>query len=91
MGKMVEMANGEDLFRRPLHPYTGVLLNAIPKLEPSQRKEEILMREESRPIALEHGCLFQPRCSHSKEKCRTEEPVLLDEGDGHLVACHFVP
>jgi oligopeptide/dipeptide ABC transporter ATP-binding protein len=90
MGKMVEMANGEDLFRRPLHPYTGVLLNAIPKLEPSQRKEEILVREEPRPIAPEKGCLFQPRCPHSKEKCQTEEPLLLDEGEDHLVACHFV-
>jgi oligopeptide/dipeptide ABC transporter ATP-binding protein len=89
MGKMVEMANGEDLFRRPLHPYTRVLLNAIPKLEPSQRKEEILVREEHRPIAPEKGCLFQPRCSHSKEKCQTEEPLLIDEGEDHLVACHF--
>jgi oligopeptide transport system ATP-binding protein len=90
MGKMVEMANGEDLFRRPLHPYTRVLLNAIPKLEPSQRKEEILVREEHRPIAPEKGCLFQPRCPHSKEKCQTEEPLLIDEGEDHLVACHFV-
>ena len=90
MGKMVEMANGEDLFRRSLHPYTRVLLNAIPKLEPSQRKEEILVREEPQPIAPEKGCLFQPRCPHSKEKCRTEEPLLLDEGEGHLVACHFL-
>jgi len=89
MGKMVEMANGEDLFRRPLHPYTRVLLNAIPKLEPSQRKEEILVREEHRPIAPEKGCLFQPRCPHSKEKCQTEEPLLIDEGEDHLVACHF--
>jgi oligopeptide/dipeptide ABC transporter ATP-binding protein len=49
------------------------------------------MREESRPIAPEEGCLFQPRCSHSKEKCRIEEPLLLDEGEDHFVACHFVP
>jgi oligopeptide/dipeptide ABC transporter ATP-binding protein len=89
MGKMVEMANGEDLFRRPLHPYTRVLLNAIPKLELSQRKEEILVREEPRPVAPEKGCLFQPRCPHSKEKCQTEEPLLIDEGEEHLVACHF--
>ena len=91
MGKVVEMANGEDLFRRPLHPYTRLLLNAIPKLDPSQRREEGPLKEEPRPIPLEKGCLFQPRCPHSKEKCQTEEPLLLDEGDEHLAACHFIP
>jgi len=89
MGKMVEMANGEDLFQRPLHPYTQVLLNAIPKLEPHQRREEVLMKEEYRPIPSGQGCLFQPRCPHSKERCQTEEPLLIDTGEGHLIACHF--
>ena len=91
MGKVVEMANGEDLFLRPLHPYTRLLLNAIPKLDPSQRKEEGPLKEEPRLIPPEKGCLFQPRCPHSKEKCQTEEPLLLDEGDDHLAACHFIP
>jgi oligopeptide/dipeptide ABC transporter ATP-binding protein len=91
MGKVVEMANGEDLFRRPLHPYTRLLLNAIPKLDPSQRKEAGPLKEEPRPTPPEKGCLFQPGCPHSKEKCQTEEPLLLDEGDDHLAACHFIP
>jgi oligopeptide transport system ATP-binding protein len=90
LGKMVEIAYGEDLFSRPLHPYTQILLNAIPKLDPLRRREEISMREESRSVSPEKGCLFRPRCPHSIGTCQTEEPVLLDHGEDHLVACHFV-
>ena len=89
MGKMVEMANGEDLFRRSLHPYTQVLLAAIPKLTP-QKREEALVKEEHRPILSEGGCIFQSRCPHPRERCQMEEPLLLDEGDDHFVACHFL-
>ena len=89
MGKLVEMADGEDLFRRPLHPYTRLLLNAIPKLGPSKRAEG-LVKEEQRPVPSGQGCLFQPRCPHSAEKCQGEDPILMDEGGGHLVACHFI-
>jgi len=90
MGKIVEMAKSEDLFERPLHPYTRVLLKAIPKLDPSRKREEAPAKEELRPTLSERECLFQPRCPHSREKCRTEDPLLLDEGGDHLVACHFV-
>jgi oligopeptide/dipeptide ABC transporter ATP-binding protein len=90
MGKIVEMARSEDLFKRPLHPYTQVLLKAIPKLDLFQKREENLPKEEPRPTLLEGGCVFQPRCRHSGEKCQTEAPLLLDEGEDHFVACHFV-
>jgi len=90
MGKIVEIAFGEDLFRRPLHPYTQLLLKAIPKLDPAQRSEEAFAKEEPRILPSQKGCLFQPRCPHSKEKCQSEEPLLFDEGEFHLVACHFV-
>ena len=90
MGKIVEMANGEDLFSRPLHPYTRLLLNAIPKMDPSTRRAESPMKEEAQAIPLDRVCLFQPRCAHSREKCQTEEPLLVDEGEDHFVACHFV-
>jgi len=90
MGKMIEMANSEDLFKRPLHPYTQVLLKAIPKLEPSHQREKTLLREEHHPLPSGQGCLFQPRCPHSRQRCQTEDPLLLDEGQDHLVACHFV-
>jgi oligopeptide/dipeptide ABC transporter ATP-binding protein len=90
MGKIIEMANSEDLFKRPLHPYTQVLLKAIPKLDLYQKREEALLKEEHLPLPSDRGCLFQPRCPHFKEKCQTEEPLLMDEGEDHLVACHFV-
>jgi oligopeptide transport system ATP-binding protein len=90
MGKIVEMAGSEDLFKQPLHPYTQALLKAIPKLDLSQKREEILAKEDLRRTQLEGGCLFQPRCPHSREKCQTEDPLLLDEGEDHFVACHFV-
>jgi oligopeptide/dipeptide ABC transporter ATP-binding protein len=90
MGKIVEMAGSEDLFKRPLHPYTQVLLKAIPKLDLFQKREENLAKEEHRPTLLEGGCVFQPRCPHPREDCRTEDPVFLDEGEDHFVACHFV-
>jgi oligopeptide transport system ATP-binding protein len=91
MGKIVEMANGEDLFKRPLHPYTHVLLQAIPRLEPGRKGGESLSKEEKYAIPLEQGCFFQPRCAHAKERCQIEDPVLLDEGEDHFVACHFAP
>ena len=90
MGKIVETAESEELFRRPLHPYTQLLLKSIPRLEPAKRGEQERMKEEPRPSLAEHGCFFQPRCPHSGERCLTEEPLLLDEGGDHLVACHFV-
>jgi oligopeptide/dipeptide ABC transporter ATP-binding protein len=90
MGKIVEMAHSEDLFKRPLHHYTQVLLKAIPKLDLSQIRERPLLKEEHPSPPSGHECLFQARCPHSREKCQTEEPVLLDEGEDHFVACHFV-
>jgi oligopeptide/dipeptide ABC transporter ATP-binding protein len=89
LGKIVEMALTEELFQRPLHPYTRLLLMAIPHLDPLKRIEAGSLREDQRSSSLDRGCLFQQRCPHSKEKCQTEEPLLLDEGQGHLVSCHF--
>jgi oligopeptide/dipeptide ABC transporter ATP-binding protein len=90
LGKMVEMARGEDLFNRPFHPYTQILLKAIPRLDPAGRSEEPPLREEFRPGSKEKGCLFQPKCPHLTERCQMEEPLLIDHGQEHLVACHFV-
>ena len=90
MGKIIEMANSEDLFKRPLHPYTQVLLKAIPKLDPKKKRGEAFLQDEHRPLPSDQGCLFQSQCPHSRENCKTEDPQLLDEGEDHLVACHFV-
>ena len=80
----------EELFRRPLHPYTQLLLKSIPRLELTKTTEKEGMKGEPSPSLIEKGCFFQPRCPHSREKCLTEEPLLLDEGGDHFIACHFV-
>jgi oligopeptide/dipeptide ABC transporter ATP-binding protein len=90
MGKLVEMANGEGLFNRPLHPYTQLLLKAIPRIDPSKKREEGFIKGEAPALPSDQVCLFQPRCPHSRERCKIEEPLLLDEGEDHFVACHFV-
>lgn len=90
LGKMVEMAKGEDLFRKPLHPYTQMLLQAIPKLGPARKAHPPLAKEEVHFFEPKQGCLFLPRCPHSKERCHAEEPLFQNEGGDHWVACHFV-
>jgi len=89
MGKIVEMAGGEELFRRSLHPYTRLLLAAIPKLDLQKRGDAAAIREQPRALSSEQGCSFRPKCPHSEERCKVEEPQLLDVGGGHWVACHF--
>lgn len=90
MGKIVEMAQGEDLFQNPLHPYTQLLLSAIPKLDPTQRIEVIGMKEDEPLLPpVDSTCRFLPRCPHRIKRCQDEEPLLLDKGDDHLVACHL--
>ena len=89
LGKIVEMARGDDLFRQPLHPYTRLLLHSIPQLDAFRRRDERTFQKTDRASTLGPGCSFQPRCAHAKELCQTEDPALLDVGEGHLVACHF--
>jgi oligopeptide/dipeptide ABC transporter ATP-binding protein len=90
-GKIVEMASGEDLFNRPLHPYTRLLLQAIPQVDHSKsRIEEVLVKEDSSLVDPNQGCKFKSRCPRLKEICILEEPFLLNEGNDHFVACHFV-
>jgi len=90
LGKIVEIAKGADLFRRPLHPYTQILLQAIPKLVPSRRDQTPSLPEALLSHDQKKGCLFHPRCPHGKERCLKEEPLLLEQGEEHLVACHFI-
>ena len=90
LGRIVETAHGEDLFRRPLHPYTRLLLASIPQLNAFKKRKEEAVQGEDRPGALEQGCSFQPRCPHAAERCRVEEPLLLEMGEDHWVACHSI-
>ena len=91
LGKIVEMADKNPLFDRPLHPYTQALLSAIPTTDPDNRKERIILEGDipsaSKPPS---GCRFHTRCPYATEKCEQEEPEFKDYGDGHWAACHRI-
>jgi oligopeptide/dipeptide ABC transporter ATP-binding protein len=89
LGKIVEDAPKEDLYARPLHPYTQALLSAIPTIKPDLNKQRITLEGDvPSPIAPPSGCYFHPRCWLTEDICRREEPPLCVAGEGHFVACH---
>ena len=89
LGKICEIGNTDDIFENPLHPYTKLLLDAIPSIENAGRQKEMLKGEIPSPIDVPSGCRFHTRCPYCMEVCRTDEPV-LSEKNGRSVACHRV-
>lgn len=90
LGRVVEIAETEELFYHPLHPYTEALLSAIPISDPTVKSERIMMPGEIGNAAnLPRGCCFHPRCRYAKECCKEEYPILKEIGSGHMTACHF--
>lgn len=90
LGKTAEHGKKEDLFRRPLHPYTRALLASTPRIDPSQRQEKIMLPGElPSPLAPPPGCAFNNRCPYAVDRCRQEVPP-LKQFEGRLVACHRV-
>ncbi|MBV7334041.1 ATP-binding cassette domain-containing protein [Chloroflexi bacterium TSY] len=90
VGKMVELAETEELFANPKHPYTEALLSAIPTPDPEVSMERILLPGEvANPADPPTGCYFHPRCSYADEICRTTEPVWDEVEPGHFALCHF--
>ncbi len=91
LGKMVELAAKDVLYGSPLHPYTKALLSAIPVANPDFKKERILLEGDvPSPLNPPPGCRFHTRCAVAAERCRVEEPGMIDAGGGHFVACHLV-
>ncbi|WP_413872578.1 ABC transporter ATP-binding protein [Albidovulum sp.] len=90
LGRLVEVGATEDLFARPLHPYTMLLMSAVPRPDPRQRGRErpMIQGEVPSPMNLPAGCRFHTRCPFARDICRAEEPALQDKG-GRAVACHF--
>ena len=91
LGHLVEEAETDELFTHPLHPYTQVLLSAVPTPDPrTHRKRIVLEGELPSPLSPPPGCPFHTRCPHCTEACRTVFPETGKAADGHLVACHLV-
>ncbi len=88
-GRIVEMAETNELFHRPRHPYTEALMNALPKPDPALKAERIILPGEvADPSNLPPGCAFHPRCRYAEDGCKRQIPELRDLDGGHLVACH---
>ncbi|MDR6225589.1 ABC transporter ATP-binding protein [Desmospora profundinema] len=88
LGQMIEVAQGESLYREPLHPYTQALLSAIPIPDPRSRKERIVLKGDvPNPANPPTGCSFHPRCPHVMPECREKRPVLKEVRPKHQVAC----
>mgnify|MGYP001153682728 CR=1 FL=1 len=91
LGKIVEIAPTEDLFYKPLHPYSKALFSAIPVPDPTKRRRRAILRGEvPSPVNPPSGCRFHPRCAIAEDICREKEPELINVGGGHLVACHLI-
>ena len=95
LGKLVELADVDDLYARPRHPYTVALLSAVPEPDPRRRKKRLVLKGDvPSPVAPPPGCRFHTRCwlreqLDRPEQCETVEPELRDIEGGHLSACHF--
>ncbi|HLI87262.1 MAG TPA: oligopeptide/dipeptide ABC transporter ATP-binding protein [Ktedonobacteraceae bacterium] len=92
LGRVVELADSENLYRLPLHPYTQALLSAIPVPDPeieARRKRIILEGDVPSPVNPPSGCNFHPRCWKAQAICREVTPPLEEKQSGHFAACHF--
>jgi len=92
LGVIVELASSEELYKNALHPYTKALMSAIPVPDPdveSSRERIILPGDVPSPINPPPGCKFQGRCKYAMPICKEKTPELVDQGDGHFVACYL--
>lgn len=90
LGRVVELASDNELYKNPKHPYTRALLSAIPVTDPSLKKERVILEGDvPSPINPPTGCNFHTRCPYCMPQCREQIPDLKQISDGHSVACHL--
>ncbi len=89
VGKLVEVAETEELYLNPRHPYTEALMSAVPKTDPETKIERIILEGEvPDPANPPPGCPFHPRCPYVVDRCRVEPPPLEEVVPGHAASCH---
>jgi len=89
LGKIVELAETEELFTHPLHPYTEALLSAVPVPDPDYEAERIILQGDvPSPVNPPSGCYFHPRCPYAQSICSEQSPEFRDFGGAHFAACH---
>ncbi|MBI5294640.1 MAG: ATP-binding cassette domain-containing protein [Chloroflexi bacterium] len=89
VGKVAEIADAEELYSAPLHPYTEALLSAVPKADPLYKSDRIVMQGDvADPSNPPSGCYFHPRCRYAQEVCKLKNPELRELKPDHFVACH---
>jgi len=89
LGRIVEVSATEELFKKPNHPYTRVLLREVPRLEDRHHQFRPVQGEIPSPLDPPSGCYFHPRCQFATERCRAENPTLREIAPGRLSACHL--
>ena len=90
VGKIIELAETEELYIRPKHPYTEALLSAVPQLDPETKMKRIILPGEvANPADPPSGCYFHPRCNYAKNICKTDAPKWEEVALGHFAVCHF--
>lgn len=90
VGRIVEIADVDQLFDHPMHPYTEALLSAVPIPKPKSKKKQVLLSGEvADPANAPPGCAFHPRCPYAEDRCREELPEMREIEPGHHVRCHF--
>jgi oligopeptide/dipeptide ABC transporter ATP-binding protein len=92
LGRIMELSPSEELYTKPIHPYTAALLSAIPIPDPREnraRRRVVVGGEPPSPVDPPPGCVFHTRCPRARERCRTEVPQLTEYASGHTAACHY--
>jgi oligopeptide/dipeptide ABC transporter ATP-binding protein len=92
LGRIMELSPSEELYTKPIHPYTAALLSAIPVPDPREnrtRRRVVVSGEPPSPVNPPSGCVFHPRCPRARERCSVEVPQLTEYANGHMAACHY--